>query len=1105
MRALPDLGDWLKQIGLEQLAGILAANDVDFDVLAELTDADLEKLGISLGHRKRLLKAISSLRGTADARSDASQESAPPAAAPPSEAGRRQVTVLFSDLVGSTELASVVDPEDMSRLVRRYQDACAGALARFEGFIAQFMGDGVLAYFGYPQAREDAAERAVRAALAIIDAVSVINRPDGRPIEARIGIATGLVVVGDIIGTGPARQDAIIGGTPNLAARLQSLAKPSTILVSQSTHRLLGRLFEFESLGEHTLKGFSDPVRAWRVLRESNVASRFAAVRAANIGPFVGREQEMGLLLDRWHLAQHREGQVVLLAGEPGMGKSRLVETLHERIGNEPHRRIHLQCSPYHANTAFYPIMRQLEQAAGIAFEDPAADKLDKLDVLLARMPAVVAAPLFADLLSLPTDGRYPPLEFAPVQRKAATISALIDFLIHLSEFEPVLLTVEDAQWIDPTTQELLTRFIDAITAARVLMIVTGRPDVPWPWSGRDHITSLALNRLSKTHCAEIIAGLAAAQVVTPQMLEDILAKAEGVPLFVEELTTASADSPGLGVPATLQDSLMARLDRLGKAKEVAQIAAVIGRQFSYALLAAVSPFGTQQLDAELAQLMEAGLVFSQSRAIEPSYSFKHALTCDVAYDSLLRSRRLQLHEQIAHVLQERFPALAQAEPEILAHHFSQAGLAGPASIYRERAGEHAVARSAYAEALAHFEAALLEVSRLATGEDRDRRELAVLLKHAPAVIVFKGHRSPEVEQAYRRAYEIAKGLGDDQTLFKAIWGLWFCANMGGRTDVALNRAEELVDLAQRSGDECLFLEAIHCRWSTAFFRGDVSRSLADSREGVRRYDPEVHSRLTSEFGGHDPGVCAYTVLALALAQAGRTGEAKNNIETSLTLAQKLNQPSSLAHALMNALHMYQVIGERKEISRLGRQMIEIADKFNLPVHRSIANFFSGWANAAGGEFDDALRAMESEFARLSATAPLPQYYATLLAGIRLENGNAVQALELLDRTLNTLREPGIGFYVPEMHRLRGECLLRLGSERFDEAIGEFETSIGIAAPQQAHAFELRAAIALARAWAAAGQPSRGTQPLQKAVAAFSGDDGGAELASARQILAAHR
>lgn len=1106
---MPDLSHWLRQFGLEPLASVLADNDVDLDILPDLTEPDLEKLGISLGHRRKLLKAIATLRGSPERPPEKlERQLAPPAAgAPAAEAERRQVTVLFSDLVGSTALATALDPEDLGRLIKRYQDACAGSVARFDGYIAKFMGDGVLAYFGYPQAHEDDAERSVRAALAIVEAVRQIKTPNGAPLETRVGIATGLVVVGDIVGTGAAREEAIVGETPNLAARLQALAEPNTVLVSEATFRLLGRAFEYQSGGDHKLKGFANPIPVWRVLGEASVASRFAAVRSG-LGPFVGRAQEMGLLLARWHLAQQGEGQAVLLTAEPGMGKSRLVEALFERIATEPHHRLVLQCSPYYSNTAFHPVLHQIELAAGFLPADSVEQKLDKLENLLTRagtapLPTV---PLLADLLSLPTDGRYPALDLTPPQRKNATVSALVDHFVRLSVAKPVLLILEDAHWIDPTTQDLLTRLIDSIGAARLLVIITGRPEFVSPWSGRDHVVALALARLGRAHCAEIVGCVVTGHAIPPDLMEEILAKTDGVPLFVEELTKAVVESPTpdrLAVPSTLQDSLMARLDRLGGAKEIAQIAATIGRQFLYSLLAAIVPIGTAELDAALAKLIDANLIFPQSRAIEPSYSFKHALTRDVAYDSLLRARRQQLHERIARTLEELYPGVPTQDPEILAYHFGRAALPGPACDYAQRAGERAIARSAYAEAVAHFSAALTEAGRLPPGEDRERRELSVLLKYGPALIVFKGYRNNEVENVYQRAYDIAKPSADDQTIFKAAWGLWLCANMERRTDVARNRAEELVTLAQRCGDEALFLEALHCRWSTALFCGDVPRALSDSREGIRHYDPERHQRLAVEFGGHDPGVCAHAVLGLSLAQFGDVSAAARSAEQAFSLARRLNQPSSLVHAITNALITHQVIGDRDAIRRFGGQMVDIAGKFNLPVQRSIANFYLAWANARDDRVEDELQVMESEFARVSHATSLSQHFAAVLAGVRLDAGHPQQAIDLLDPVLATVREPGVGFYLPEIRRLRGEALLQLGDGQTAAAASEFESAIAIAKQQRSQLFQLRAALSLARLWAARGAPERGRAPLVEAVDLFEGSSDMPNLAPAREIISA--
>ncbi len=1090
------LQEWLKELGLEQYAGVLAENDIDFDILSDLEENDFEKLGLSLGHRRKLLKAIAALQPTPEKSEPATQE-----------AERRQVTVLFSDLVGSTALANEIDPEDMRALIQRYQDVCAGAIARFDGFIAKFMGDGVLAYFGYPQAQEDAAERSVYAALAIIEGLTQLKGPDEQALATRVGIATGLVVIGDIIGSGAAREHSIVGETPNLAARLQTLAEPNSVLVSQSTHHLLGRQFNYQSLGEQVIKGFANPVQVWRVLREAAVTSRFAAGRAARAGPFIGRVQEIGLLLDRWQLAKECEGQVVFLSGEAGMGKSRMVDALRERIADDPYYHLIFQCSPYHTNSALHPVIGQFERSAGFMLGDSAATKLEKLEALLSATDNLSDSTrgLFADLLSIPLDDRYPPLELSPPQRKAATIAAIVHQLSQLAEQKPVLFILEDAHWIDPTTQELVTRVIDSIASMCVLVLITARPEFLSPWTGRDHVTSLALSRLSKMQCTELIAGVVASGVLKSALVEDIVAKTDGVPLFIEELTKAvmeSATPDRPAVPATLQDSLMARLDRLGPAKEIAQVASVIGQQFSYALLEAVAPASAGDVATGIARLVDAGLAFPQSRASEPSFSFKHALMRDVAYDNLLRGRRQQIHERVARALEEHFPAVAESEPELLAQHFGQAGLADLACNYRERAGDRAAARSNFAEAVAHFSAGLTEAGKSREGPDRSRRELTLLLKLGPPLAMMKGAQNAEVEELYQRAHEMGTTLADEIGLFKATWGLWYSANIGRKLEKARDRAQELVALAQQSTDQDLLLEAFHCRWSTAFFRGDVATTLKDSRQGVERYDPARHSWMGSVFGGHDPGVCAGQVHATALCLSGFTAEGKKRFDQALSLAEQLKQPHNLAHALQGGMLMHQLAGDHEGVGLVGQRLIELVDKYNFPPHRLHALIITGWANAVGQDSKAGLELIEAEFPRASAIGYFFGYYAALLAEARAKFGGVSNALTLLHSAIETLTEPGIGFCVPELYRLQGMCLLRLDSRNGEEAMTSLQTAVGIAKQQRALLFQLKAAINMAEAAASIGQPERGLQPLRDLCANLPEGFDAPQLAEAKRHLA---
>jgi class 3 adenylate cyclase/tetratricopeptide (TPR) repeat protein len=1058
---MSDLRDWLRKNELEQYADAFEANDIDFDILSELTEHDLEKLGVSLGNRRRLVKAIAERAG--------GESATTPMPAPgldsgvSSEAERRQVTVLFCDLVGSTALSGAIDPEPLGTLIRRYQDTAAGAIGRFGGFVAKFMGDGVLAYFGFPRAFEDAAERAVRAAIGILAEVGGIAGPDGTRLQARIGIATGLVVVGEIVGTGSAQEHTIVGETPNLAARLQSLAAPDTILISEATQHLLGGMFDLEPIGEHELKGFARPVPVWRARGEASVESRFAAIRTGGNLPFIGRAHEMGLLLDRWRLARQGEGQIVTLIGEAGIGKSRSIEALQEALVAEPHARIHLQCSPYHSDSALYPVIQHLGRAARFAAADLPSARIEKLGALFAERAASDAAaiPLLAELLTIPAP---PTLSLTPAQRKAAIIALLIDELVRLGETDSVLLVLEDAHWIDATTLEFMTRLTDSIGPARLFAVVTARPEFTPPWLARPHATLLTLGRLGRVECAQLVAGVAASHGLSAETVAAIVAKSDGVPLFVEELTKSMMEAAGednAAVPATLKDSLMARLDRLGEAREVAQITSVIGRQFTFALLDAIAPQRDAELEAALARLGAAGIVFPEGGGQERSYSFKHALVRDAAYESLLLSRRREWHERIARALEERFPETAANEPEVLAHHFGAAGLGLPACDYRMHAGDRAISRSAYKEAIAHFSAALKIAETLPDAADRKRRQLDFLLKLGPALMVVRGTQSAEVEYAYRRATEIGESLGDVTALYKAKWGLWLSANVRQKTALARDRANELVDLARRSNDGDLLLEAYHCGWSTAFYRGEVAATLDLGRIGVETYDVNRHRHLGHAFGGHDPGVCAHIMSAVSLELSSDRELAKESIARALALAEALDQPNSLARALYDSAMCYQLVTDREATFAAAQRVAALAEKFGLLPYRAGSLLLVAWATALGSGVAEAAQIIDSEIDKATAAGPLPQYYLGLAGEVLLAAGRSAEGLALLDRAIAAIDEPGVGFYLPEIYRLRGECLLALGRGNMDAARQAFAAARDIAIRQGAVIFERRAEASL--------------------------------------------
>jgi class 3 adenylate cyclase len=719
---MQEITDWLKTLGLSEYAARFAENRVDFSVLRDLTDQDLKDLGVVLGDRRKMLRAIGQL--------DAASPAAPATSTGPvsqDAAERRQVTVMFSDLVGSTALSARMDPEDLREVISAYQKCVADTVRRFGGFVAKYLGDGVLVYFGYPQAHEDDAERAVRAGLELIAAVAGLKTRAA--LQTRVGIATGLVIVGDLIGSGAAQEQAIVGETPNLAARLQGIAEPNTVVIAEGTRRLLGNLFELQDLGAKDLKGVAGPVRAWAALRASSAEGRFEALHASGLTALVGRDEELDLLLRRWSRAKTGEGQVVLLSGEAGIGKSRLTAALLERLAAEPHTRLRYFCSPQHTDSAFYPIISQMERAAGLAHDDTPQRKLDKLDAVLAQSftPRQDAA-LFAEMLSLPNDGRYPVLELIPEQRRQRTLDAFAAQLAGLARQQPVLMIVEDAHWVDPTSLEVFGRTVDRIKALRVLLIVTFRPEFNAPWAGRSHVTSLALNRLGEREAAAIIARLVGNKELPADVMAEIVERTDGIPLFVEEMTkavleaesegegrrtAAAVPSPALAVPASLHASLMARLDRLGSAKEVAQIGAAIGREFFHALLAAVVRKPEVELNSALDRLITAGLLFRQGVPPHATYLFKHALVQDAAYGTLLREPRRELHARIAEALESQFAEIAENRPELLARHCTEAGLIEKAAVLWCKAGQWSLDRSALVEAAEQLTRALAHIETL--------------------------------------------------------------------------------------------------------------------------------------------------------------------------------------------------------------------------------------------------------------------------------------------------------------------------------------------------------------------------------------------------------
>jgi class 3 adenylate cyclase len=730
-----DLRDWLRSLGLERYEVAFRENEIDETVLPSLTAEDLKDLGVGIvGHRRKLLDAITALRTDATAKDPSGDAvSSPPSATPEDRAERRQVTVMFSDLVGSTALSTRMELEDLREVISAYQNCVAESVRRFGGFVAKYMGDGVLIYFGYPQAHEDDAEQAVRAGLELVAAVGDLKTHAA--LQTRVGIATGLVVVGDLIGSGEAQERGIVGETPNLAARLQGVAEPNSVVIAESTRRLVGTLFELEDLGPKELKGIAGPTRPWSALRAASVESRFEAFHGTGLTELVGREEELELLVRRWSKAKTGEGQVVLLSGEPGIGKSRLTAALLDRLAAEPHTRLRYFCSPQHTDSALYPIISQMERAARFAHDDTPQAKLDKLDAVLSQSftPRQDAA-LIAELLSLSNDGRHPTLELIPQQRREKTLEALNAQLKALSRTSPVLMIFEDVHWIDPTSLEVLGRAVDRAKTLGVTLIVTYRPEFEPPWIGLPYVTAVTVNRLGQREIAAMIDGVVGKKALSANIRHDIIERTDGIPLFVEEMTKAVVEvqseeaaeravsnvpPPAGAVPPTLHASLMARLDRLGPAKEVAQIGSAIGREFSHELINAIARRPGAELKAALDRLIEAGLLFSHGILPHRTYLFKHALVRDAAYSTLLRGRRQELHRQIVSALQQDFPELVLSQPEMLAHHSAESGMLVEAIEYYLLAAKRATAGMNNKEAKAHLKRGMTLVEQLPASEPR--------------------------------------------------------------------------------------------------------------------------------------------------------------------------------------------------------------------------------------------------------------------------------------------------------------------------------------------------------------------------------------------------
>jgi len=1001
-----------------------------------------------------------------------------------SDAERRHLTVLFCDLVGSSKLSERLDPEDFRNLLAAYQDTCATAVSRYDGQVARYVGDGLLIYFGYPQAHEDDAPRAVHAALEIVGAVSKLDLELASSFDAlavRIGIATGTVVVGDI-GTGARREEmAVVGETPNLAARLQTLAGPGEVIVGAQTFELVKGYFDIDDLGEQDLKGISHQQLAYRVRAESGALSRLDASARLGLTPLVGRREEVDILINRWTQAMQDELRLVALSGEAGIGKSRVVRAFRESLVNESHSRLLYYGSAYHQNSAFYPAIDQLERAMRFENDDSIDVRLEKLRSEVNRLGLEIAStlPPLAALLSLTTDDQ--PGTSEPGDLKRRQLVVMCNMIEAISAEVPVLMVVEDVHWFDPSSLELLAAIGDRLTKSRLLMVVTHRPEFTFSAGGGAHLTQIPLSHLGGLESTAIITRVAGNKSLPDEVAAEIIAKTDGIPLFVEELTKSMLESgvlrddgkcfvldeplPPLAIPPSLQDSLMARLDRLVTAKEIAQLAACIGRNFDFQLLSAVATHDEAELSNALDQLVEAGLIHERGMQPNINYEFKHALVRDAAYDSLLKSTRQLNHQRIAQILEQRFKSLVDAQPELLALHYTEAGLVESAVTWWQRAGERSSKSAANLEAIRHLECGLELLATLDRSEALARIEVDILMVLGIAIRATEGSASEYAGQVYTRAQLRCEWLHDKGREFPALWGMWSVAMARGELDQAIKQAEHVLALAEEMGKPDLELEAHHTLWGTVSMTGDLVASRHHAERGIELYRFEQHGDYGFVYGNHDPGICARYTNAAVLWLQGYSEQARVQVEDAMVLTRRHTQPAFISHGLIHCCKVYVLLGDESRVRKIAEQAQILAQETANPEESAYCEIVLGWTRAMQGEYADGITQMETT---LAARPPgSHQYdnchYLSMLAEACYLDGQFERGIRHLRQALEEIKVSGELWWEAELHRLEGCALLGCDGENSDKAQDCFQRALDVTQSQNAKMLELRAASDLCR------------------------------------------
>ena len=1009
------------------------------------------------------------------------------------EAERRQLTVLFCDLVGSTQLSGQLDPEDLRAVVRAYQEAAAEVIQHYEGHIAQYLGDGLLVYFGYPTAHEDDARRAVHTGLGIVQAIATLNTrlaaQYGVQLAVRLGIHTGPVVVG-VMGGGGRHEHLALGETPNIAARLQGLAPANAVVISAVTARLVQGTFALEDLGTHTLHGVAEPMAVSRVRGLLATPSRDEEFVTAAVPVLVGREEESGLLRRRWEQSKAGLGQVVFVSGEAGIGKSALVEGLRAQVRAEGLPRIAFRCSPYHTTSALYPVITHIEHLLQFAPDDPPATRLAKLEAGLRPygLPLAEVVPLLAGLLSVPLPAeRYAPLTLTPQQQKQQTLDALVAWLAAEAERQPVLVAWEDLHWADPTTLEVLGLVIEQAPTVPMLHVLTYRPEFSPPWPQRSHITPLVLNRLERPQVEALITQRAGGKTLPAEVVQHIVAKTDGVPLYVEELTKMLLASALLreeadqyvltgplrtvAIPDTLQDALMARLDQLNTAKEVAQLGAVLGREFAYELLQAIAPQDEDTLQAGLAQLVAAELLYQRGRPPRARYIFKHALIQDAAYASLLKSTRQQVHQQIAQVFEARFPALVETQPELVAQHYTAAGCTEQAVVYWQRAGQHASDRSAHLEAISHLTTGIELLTTLPETPERTQHALTLHIALGAALQMTKGHAAPEVEHAYTQARALCQQVGETPELVPVLFGLWRFYIARPQLHTARELGETLLRLAQRAHDPALAVIAHYALGVTWFCLGALPAARQHLEEGIARYTPDQRRAPVFRMG-QDPGVACRAYAALTLWLLGYPEQALARLHEALALAHELSHPYSLAFARCWAAIVSQFRRDVPAVHEHAEAAVALSTEQGFPQWAAMGTSLRGWALAMQGQGEEGMAQVRQGIAAWRATgaALLVPYFCTLLADVSAHLGHTEDGLQALAEAHTLVEQHEERWWEAEVSRLRGVLLLRQPGTPQAEAETWLQRALDVARRQEAKSLELRAAMSLSRLWQQQGK-----------------------------------